>query len=488
MSSILIKRGLGVAGVTGGLLLVGAGVSLADDGSATDSFGLSQGSGEAAVSAPISLGGLSLGLATGSAQSSGSSTTTTTDEGTATETRQDASQTSSDLGIDVGEITVDPAAMLSGATASQQSSGDDAAAGTTSTEGVAEVAAPVSVGGVALTGSTTSQDASAHGSTVTDDQGASVTEGATSTSSSTTSGVLGLGETTLDPVAVLDGSAWSAGSASDARDDAAAGTSGGTGDVDLSSPVNLGGLTAGITDERGSADEAWTMRADGDGDAAWTRTETADESATSLGLTTGELTADPAAWLQGSTVQALGARDDAAEGASATPGDLGVATPIMFGGADAWLTDERASWSSATEGVRTDDVTRESTSERTDATRTGGALGLGQLALLPELAATGDSATRSGADDEAGTVLGTADGMLDLTAPLWFDGARAAGTLQSESATKDTDTLTTDEGTTSTSTWSSAADTVDPSLATGPVQGDLAGWVWGELTGLGARH
>ncbi|WP_217617336.1 hypothetical protein, partial [Cellulomonas sp. GbtcB1] len=79
---------------------------------------------------PISLGGLSLCLATESAQSSGSCTTTTTDEGTATVTRQDASQTSSALGIDVGEITVDPAAIMSGATASQQSSGDDAAPGT----------------------------------------------------------------------------------------------------------------------------------------------------------------------------------------------------------------------------------------------------------------------------------------------------------------------------------------------------------------------
>lgn len=488
MSSTILKRTLGVAGVTGGLLLVGTGVALADDAGTTDSFGLTQGSGEAGVAAPISLGGISLGLSSESAQQSGATTTTTTDAGTATETRQDASQTSSDLGVDVGAITVHPAAMLSGATASQQSSGDDAAAGATGTEGAAEVAAPVSIGGVAVTGATTSQDASAHESTVTDDQGASVTEGATSTSSSTTSGVLGLGGTTLDPVAVLDGSAWSAGSASDAGDDAAAGTSGATGDVDLASPVNLGGLTAGITDERSSADEAWTMRTGEDGDAAWTRSESADESATSLGLTTGELTADPAAWLQGSTAQALGSRDDATEGATAASGDLGVAAPITFGGADAWLTDERASWSSATEGVRTDDVTRESTSERADATRTGGALGLGELALLPELTAAGDSAARTGADDEDGAFSGTTDGVLDLTAPLWFDGAFAAGTLQSESATEDTDSVMTDEGTTSTSTWSSAADSVDPSLATGPVQGDLAGWAWGELTGLGARH
>lgn len=475
MSSIHFKRSLGVAGVTGGLLLVGAGVALADDGSTTDAFGLSQGSGEAGVSAPLTLGGISVGLSSESSQSSGSTTTTTTDEGSSEQTREDSSHTSSDLGIDVGEIAVDPVAVLSGST--QQAASDDA--GAQQSEGTAAVAAPVSVGGVAVTGSSTTEDSSVHETTVTDDDGASVTQGSASTDSATTSGALGLGETTLDPVAVLDGSAWSAG---DTRGDAT-GTSGATGDVGLTSPVNLGGLTAGITDERSGTDEAWTVRTDEDGDATWTRTESADASATSAGLTTGELTADPAAWLSGSTAQAFGTDDDEAEGATATSGDLGVAAPITFGGATGWLTDERSSWTAATSGTRSDDVTRERTSERADATRTGGAFGLGELAVLPELTGSTVSTTR-GSDD---AFLGGSAGALDLTAPVWSDGAWLAGTAQSERAAQDTGTVTTDEGSTTTSTWSSSADSVDPSLATGPVQGDLAGWAWGELTGLGAR-
>jgi hypothetical protein len=488
MSSTLLKRTLGVAGVTGGLLLVGTGVALADDATTTDSFGLTQGSGEAGVEAPVSVGGISLGLSGTSTQSSGSTTSTTTDDGTAVATQEGTSSTSSDLGIEVGEIALDPSALLSGSAATQQGSGDDAVAGAGQAAGAAEVAAPVSVGGVAVTGSTTTEDTSAHGSTVTDDDGAAVTEGATSTSGSTTTGTLGLGATTLDPAAMLDGSAWSAGSATDAGDDAAAGSAGTAGDVDVTSPVNLGGLTAGVTDERRGTDERWTMRADADGDAVWTRTESERSSATTAGISTGELTADPASWLSGTTGQAFGADDEVATSGARSAGDLGVAAPVTFGGAQGRLIDERSSRVATTDGSRADDVVRESTSERADATRTGGTLGLGELAVLPELTGSTGSAARSTSADEDGAAAGTSDGALDLTAPFRFDGAWLAGTAQSARSARDTDVLTTDEGSTSTSTWSSTADRVDPSLATGPVQGDLAGWAWGELTALGSTR
>lgn len=484
MSSIYLKRTLGVAGVTGGLLLVGAGIALADDGSTTDAFGLTQGAGEAGVEAPISVGGLSIGLSSSSSQSSGGTTTTTTDEGTATATHEDASATSSDLGIDVGAITVDPMAALSGVTGTQTStgSGSDGGASATSGSGTAEVAAPVSVGGIAITGSTTTQDASAQEQTVTDADGASVTEGSTSTGTSTTTGTLGLGETTLDPAAVLDGSVRSTGAG---REDDVTGTAGATGSADLSSPVNLGGLTAGITDERSGADEAWTMRTDSDGDATWSRTERTHESATAAGLATGELTADPAAWLSGSTTQ--GVAGDDREGAllGGTAGDLGVAAPVTSGGAGAWVADERSTWSSDTRGTRTDDVTRETTTERADATRTGATAGLGEIAVLPELTGSTESATGTEGRDDRGAVLGSTAGALDLTAPLRAEGAWLAGTAERDTAAADTSAVTTDEGTTRTTTWSTASDAVDPSLATGPVQGDLAGWAWGQLTGAG---
>lgn len=483
MSSIYLKRTLGVAGVTGGLLLVGAGVALADDAGTTDAFGLTQGSGEAGVEAPISLGGLSIGLSSTSSQQSGGTTTTTTDEGTSTSTHEDASSTTSDLGIDVGAITVDPMAALAGSGSAQGATGSDEGAGATSGAGTAGVAAPVSVGGVSVTGSTTTQDASAQESTVTDADGASATQGSTSTSESTTTGTLGLGETTLDPAAVLDGTAWAAGAGDE---DDVTGTSGATGSADLSSPVNLGGLTAGFTDERSGTDEAWTMRTDSDGDATWSRTERAHESATTAGVSTGEITADPAAWLSGSTEQAVSGDDRDGSLLGGTEGDLGVAAPVTFGGADAWVADERSTWSSATHGTRTDDVARETTTERADTTRTAGTAGIGEVALLPALTGTTESATGVEGRDEDGTFLGEGAGALDLTAPLWAEGAGLAGSAERESAAADSAAVTTDEGTTRTTTWSETADAVHPSLATGPVQGDLAGWAWGELTGAGS--
>jgi hypothetical protein len=435
MSSTLIKRSLGVAGVTGGLLLVGAGVALADD-SPVDSFGFSQ--SEAEASAPISLGGVDLGLSTQSSDSSGSSTTTTTDDGSVAQTTEDSSQTSSDLGLNVGEIAVDPSAVLSGVT----TEGDDA-------QGGAAVAAPVSVGAIDLTGSTTTDTTSAQESTVTDQDGSSATEGSASTDSSTTTGTLGLDGLSLDPAAALDGSSWDSGDQAD-------------GSVDLTSPVNLGGITAGVTDEREGTDQAWTERTDADGDSTWDRTASEHASATSAGIATGELTADPAAWLAGST--STDGRDEAS-------GDLGVVAPIGFGGLDGWLTDERASRTSVVEGVRTDDVTRQSTSERADASRTGGMLGLGETTLVPEL--TGTGSTEDG---------DRSNGALDLVAPLDSEGAWLSGAFASASDARDTDSVTTSEGTTETSTWSSTSDAAQPSLATGTLTGDPAGWFWGELT------
>ena len=451
MSSIIIKRSLGVAGLTGGLLLVGAGVALADDGP-TDSFGLSQSSGEAEVSAPITLGGLNIGLSTESSTTSGSTTTTTTEDGSVTESAQDSTTTSSDLGLNVGEISVDPMAALSGATTST----DDSGAG----EGSAAVSAPVQVGAIDLTGTTSTDSASAHESTVTDQDGSSVTEGSTSTDSSTTGGALGLDGLSLDPAAMLDGSAWTSDTG---RDSAEA-----EGSADLTSPVNLGGLTAGITDERAGTDEAWTQRTDEDGDSTWTRTESEYASATEAGLTTGELTADPAAWLSGSTA---GRGDD-----TAGESELAVAAPVTFGGAEGWFADQRASWDSVTTGTRTDDVTRESSTERADATSTGGTLGLGETALLPMLTGSTEGGTVS--DDTTGL------GMIDLAAPFGSEGAWLNGTTRSATEARDSDLITTDEGSTETSTWSSTSNTANPSLATGPVSGDLAGWAWGQLTGI----
>lgn len=412
MSSKLWTRALGVAGVTGGLVLMSAVASQAAENpldgllgggtvQGTDATsGAGEAAGEAAVSAPITLGGLELGLSTSSSQSSGSTTTTTGADGSSVETtRESSSSQSNDLGVALGEIAVDPAAVVSGMTSGSATSTDgarDASAAQGDVAGDLAAALPVSIGGLAVTGSQESASQEMTEQTVTTQDGATSTTGSSSSQESATAGGLVLDEITADPAAAIGGVLDGAVATTDqgrTGSSAAQGTAAGTADV--AAPVNVGGLTAGFDDARSSERATWGSTTDRDGaTAAWRETR-ADASRTGGAFTTGGLTADPMATLEGvvtgEAVRADGARDRAAQSADA-------------------------------------------------------------------------------------------DGRIDLAAPVHADGLAAEAWSQRVTERMSDRWFADEDGTQRTTTWSQRADAVNPSFATGPLDGDVLAWARGQLT------
>ena len=379
MSTTLWTRALGVAGVTGGIVLMSAVASQAADNPLGDLLGgtgtvqgtdassaAGEAAGQAGVGAPVTLGGVQLGLSTSSSQSSGSTTTHTDADGSSVETvREQASSDATDLGVDLGAITVDPAATLSGVVSGMTSSTDgapDASATQGDATGDLAAALPVSIEGLAVTG--VHQDASQDmtQTTVTTQDGATSTTGSSSSQESATAGGLVLDEVTADPAAALTGMIGGTTAVTDegrTGSSQAQGTAGGAADV--AAPVQVGGLTAGFDDARSSQRATWGSTTDRDGaTSAWRETR-ADASRTGGALTTGGLTADPTAVLEGAltgrTLQADGARDASAQATDAD-GRIDLATPLHADGlaAQAWSqrASERASdrWVSDTDGTQ----------------------------------------------------------------------------------------------------------------------------------------
>ncbi|NKY41465.1 hypothetical protein [Cellulomonas septica] len=226
MSTKIWTRALGVAGVTGGLVLLSAAASQASDGplggltdgllgggsstsqDATSSEG--DAAGEAAVQAPITLGGAELGLSTSSTRSSGSTTTVTDgDGGSVSQSREQSSADASNLGVDLGSVSIDPAALLSGSASGGATSTDGAASGSTASDGSlagqVTAAAPIDLDGLSITGTHQQASTQEEERTVTTDDGASSTTGSASEQQSTTTGGLELEGVTADPAATVGG-------------------------------------------------------------------------------------------------------------------------------------------------------------------------------------------------------------------------------------------------------------------------------------------
>ncbi|MFC8191447.1 hypothetical protein ACFUMH_07240 [Cellulomonas sp. NPDC057328] len=416
-------RTLGVAGVTGGLVLLSAAASQAAEGplgglgdgllggtqvsqshdaSSDTTQDASQAAGDAAgaaaVQAPVTLGGVELGLTTSSSQSSGSSSTVTDADGASVEQSQEQSSSdATNLGVDLGAITLDPAAMLEGAASGATSSTDgaqDASAAEGTAAGAAAVQAPVAIEGLAVTGSHEQQQAQESERTVTTEDGATSTTGSASQSQSATSGGLVLEEITADPAAALSGVVSGGAAGTEGATDASSAEGTLAGAVDAAAPVRVGGLSGGFDDARSSERATWREVTDEDGDTTGSRTEQAEATRTGGAFSTGALTAEPAAALAG--------------------------------------------------------------------------------------ALSGEAARLDGRDEVA-TESTDVRGLLDLAAPFHADGLTAEGWAERATAQRTDRWTTTEGGTARTSTWSQRADAVHPAFATGPVDGDVLGWAWGRV-------
>ncbi|WP_163541526.1 hypothetical protein [Occultella kanbiaonis] len=438
-----MQRSLGVAGLAGGLWLAGSIAAYADDPASHEQ----DSSTESSVAAPIELGGLSLGVETEDRSSVEQSSSYTDSDGNTTETESVAESSSqSDLGIDVGEISIDPAAML--ATESSTSSVEAGDSG--STEGSqltsGEVEAPVSLGGVTVTGSQQSASTTEESTTTTTDEGSASTSESTSESSAT-GGALEIGQLDIDPAAAL----------SDDRESETTSTEGGVNDaesssetsLEASSPITFEGIAATATDERSSEREIGSTVTDSEGTA--TTSETVSQaSSNAVGVEGLDLAVDPMASVWNSTgsaaTQARGI-EGAESSASESDTAIWAGAPFHLGGITAAGESAQAEARQATSTVSDDEGTVTSTEQSWDATRTSFIGQTGDIAGEPWvwLTDTRSDASASAGDSE-GSDSNTAQ-MVGYAFPFAIGDSGFASEIVDASGTNTADAITDENGT-----------------------------------------
>lgn len=334
-----IKRSLATVAVAGGLVIGGAAAASADDASSTQ-----QNDATSSFSSPIELGGISLGGTTESSSSSSVTETRTDDEGnrsSQTRTSQDASK--NQFGIETGKITADPAGTVSSMTKSAQSSDDDTdrSASSSSQEGTVTGKAPISIGGLNVTGANERSSADSERTSTTDEDGETRTSERESAEQSATGGSFGVGELSLDPAGTLSGER----SDSFTRDDedvegelsqAASGA--------FSSPFAFEGITGSFSDERASMDARRDTVTDEDG----TRSEAvrnADASRTEAGFDTGAFAADPMGSFAAAREDVFSSEDEGDELFNRSESDsaFDLSAPFSYTGGEGDFSREDAS-------------------------------------------------------------------------------------------------------------------------------------------------
>ncbi|QIM22643.1 hypothetical protein G7075_18365 [Phycicoccus sp. HDW14] len=333
-----IKRSLGTAAVAGGLLLGGAAMASADDGSSA-----SQHAADSSVSSPIRLGGIDLG-ATSSSSKSSSVTETRTDRDGSSESSTRASKDSSknSVGLSTGDITADPSAAISSITKSATSRDSDAdtSRSSSSSEGRATAKAPVSIGGLNLTGSNEQASSGREKVTRTDEDGDTRTSESESAKASKTGYSFGIGELTADPMGSLSG-ARSDALTRDDEDVTGASTSEAAGS--FSSPLSFEGITGSFSDERASTDARRDTVTDEDGTRSQATRE-ARASKTTGGFDTGSFAADPNGAFRTVRSDAFSTRDrDETADRSTSTSVFDLAAPYSASGGSGFFSREDAS-------------------------------------------------------------------------------------------------------------------------------------------------
>lgn len=362
---IWMKRSLGVAGLAGGLWLAGSVAAMADDQESVEQ----ESSTESSIAAPLELGGISLGVETENHSSEEQSSSHTDSNGDTTETASsEESSSQSDLGIDVGEISVDPAALLDTESwsSSDEAGATDSAESSQSTD--AAVEAPVSVGGVTVTGTQSQESSTEESASVTTDEGSISTSESTSESSAT-GGVLDIGQLDIDPAAALSDDRQSESTSTGSTDSAASSSDT---SLEASSPISFEGVAAAVADERSTERETETTVTDSEGTA--TSSETVSESSSNaVGVEGLDLAADPAAGLWNSTDSAAtqaGGNNGIDTSTSESETALGAAAPFHIGGLTAAGESATTSERLTTSTVTDDEGSASSTEHVWDATRT----------------------------------------------------------------------------------------------------------------------
>ncbi len=365
---IWMKRTLGMAGLAGGLWLAGSVAAMADDQESVEQ----ESSTESSFEAPLELGGISLGVETENHSSDEQSSSHTDSNGDVTETTSsEESSSQSDLGIDVGEISVDPAALLDTESWSSSNEAGDTDSAESSQSTDAAVEAPISVGGVTVTGTQSQESSTEESASVTTDEGSIETSESTSESSAT-GGVLDIGQLDIDPAAALSDDRQSESTStggSNGIDDAASSSDT---SLEASAPIAFEGITAAVADERSSQRETETTVTDSEGSTT-TSEAVAESSSNAFGVEGLDLAADPAAGLwntTGSETTQAGGLDGVDASASESETALGAAAPFHIGSLTAAGESATATERLTTSTVTDDEGSASSTEHVWDTTRT----------------------------------------------------------------------------------------------------------------------
>ncbi|MFI5734346.1 hypothetical protein ACIA49_29795 [Kribbella sp. NPDC051587] len=417
--NVWVKRSLSTAAVAGGLFFAGAAAAHADTGTAHDE-GLLGGK----ASAPIEIGSIDLGVQSSSSSSHSSTVSHTGKQGTTTSTKQSTKSTKDSIGLSTGKITADPAATLKSVTRSTTHRSDGAVSGKQSQHTQGSVQAPVSIGGVKLTGQHEETSTSAEKVTRSDKHGTSVSERRT-VRGSKTGGSLETGSITLNPNGSLDTRQVAGGSA-DRRGNSSIFSHSAT-DAAGSLPISFGGLKAQGWSDTYSLDYSKQKSTGKHG----SRTEErSDERAThtGAGVEVGRLVADPQAELSDRR-SFLGQTDRHGRytliSDQATTGSLSA--PFRFDGVSGFVTSQQASRTVRATEVANQHrtvrkiVTDESASSQTIAGHSGAVTG------DPSLDFADHRSSLIAGDRHSSIVRRDHDGYAAYAFPYSYDGFGVAG-------------------------------------------------------------
>jgi hypothetical protein len=348
--NIWIKRSLATVAVAGGLVLAGAAAAQADD-----PFDASSNSSDSngSLSAPIEIGGISVGSTSESSSSSTSTTTTTDGQQSTTDTSSTSEQSASDQGITTGPITIDPAAALSSGSSSQEEStggsdGSNQSSSQSDTSGSAS--SPVHVGGVQVHSHQDQARADQSESTSTDGD-RSTTDGSATQQSSSSDTQLGVGAIDADPGASFGQAQQQSDSSLGDEDGIDQGRSSSQSQGAATSPLSFEGLSGSQATSNSSTDQDWSAATDGDRSSSTSHAQRQDDS-TVLGFTGGGFATEPyGAFASGQDQRADSVGDDAGtdRADSSSWSDVTGGSPFVadgFTGAvetaqETWTADER---------------------------------------------------------------------------------------------------------------------------------------------------
>jgi len=390
-----MKRCLGVASLTGGLLLAGAAVASADTGTTSD-----ESASDSSLSAPIELGGVSLGLDRQTESSSSEASSSTDGDTTVTSERSEQDATDESYGIDVGSVTADPAGTLTSRESSRSATaGGSEGAATSSSESATEASgqAPVTAEGIRVTGVREESSATERSSSVTDSEGSTSQREATREESAT-GGTLGVGELSLNPAGELAREDSSSSATAGGRDGAARSQSASETDGALRLPVSFEGVDAAFVDDRASMTERESATSDARSSAS-SAERTEDASSTAFGVAGLGLASEPAARAGEQRSDSAASAGDAAARDSESARTVGLAAPTAVEGLTGAFVREDSSARETTSRVADENGTATRGESETSESRRALAGQTGDLTVNPFAVVTDE---RSSAAREAG--------------------------------------------------------------------------------------